>query len=303
MSETGFLLRNLPFALEKDIAWRFNVRLHRRPSSAPFLSGDTYRAKAGLVIEENEEFIRTSPDTQGLVFCASSLAAARVATIAQPDPFVLVVHHGDIPVGEDFRRQLDSSRCVHCFAQNCLVQDPRVTPLPIGLEDQWRHHHGVVRDFVKLRRKSVEKIPRIVWGFSLQTNPDERWPCYRALVRHPLGVSITPGINSRLYRGFVRPYMFMASPPGNGLDCHRTWEALYLGIVPIVKRSLLTEYFAALGLPFLILDDWRELDSMNEERLSETYERLKPGFDCEALWLPYWQGQFEARLAEGPVNT
>ena len=32
-------------------------------------------------------------------------------------------------------------------------------------------------------------------------------------------------------------YAFVISPHGGGYDCHRTWEALVLGCIPIVKTS------------------------------------------------------------------
>ena len=32
-----------------------------------------------------------------------------------------------------------------------------------------------------------------------------------------------------------RKYRFGVSPRGNGLDCHRTWEMLYFGMIPIVE--------------------------------------------------------------------
>jgi hypothetical protein len=87
--------------------------------------------------------------------------------------------------------------------------------------------------------------------------------------------------------------MFIASPPGNGEDCHRTWEALYLRIIPVVKRSVMTEYFKSVGLPMLLVDDWREMTSWSEDYLSETYDKLMPGFESEALWLSYWKTQFD----------
>lgn len=185
MSSTGFLLKNLPFAIENDIARRFNIRLHRRPTSAPFLSGDTFRLAADLVFEENEESARKPAGQQRIVFCASSRAADLLKARRLPERCLLIVHHGDANICDDFRALLDAGGCSHVFAQNCMVKDSRITPLPIGLEDQWRHQNGVVRDFVRLRRKPVDKIPRIVWGFNLGTSPDERWPCYRALWREP----------------------------------------------------------------------------------------------------------------------
>ncbi len=300
MSDATFLLKNLPFAIERDIAWRINVRLHRRPSSAPFLSSDTYRAMAHLVIEEDDELCRIAPESQKIVSCVSGIAADRVAQIRLPESFVLLVHQGDNPIGTEFVRQLDKSNCVHCFAQNCVVTDPRITPLPIGLEDQWRHHHGHVRDFVRIRAKMPEKQPGIAWGFTLATNPDERWLCYRAMIRNKQAVSVPLGVNSRLYKKFVSNYMFIASPPGNGVDCHRTWEALYLRIVPIVKRSILMEHFKSIGLPLLLVDDWREVDSWGEDYLVDIYNRLAPSFDSEALWLPYWEYQIDNYLAKSP---
>lgn len=50
-----------------------------------------------------------------------------------------------------------------------------------------------------------------------------------------------------------------------------------------------------MGLPVLIIDDWGELSSMTEEKLVGIYDELRPGFDSEALWFPYWRGQFELR--------
>src|ERR1700722_11865528 len=50
---------------------------------------------------------------------------------------------------------------------------------------------------------------------------------------------------------------FVLSPQGNGLDCHRTWEALYMGCIPIVKNSLLNDLYE--DLPVVIVDDWAEV--------------------------------------------
>ena len=35
-------------------------------------------------------------------------------------------------------------------------------------------------------------------------------------------------------------YSFVISPPGHGLDCHRTWEALALGCIPITLAPMIT---------------------------------------------------------------
>lgn len=52
-------------------------------------------------------------------------------------------------------------------------------------------------------------------------------------------------------------YAFCASPHGHGLDCHRTWEALALGCIPIVKSSALDDLYAQ--FPVWIVNDWSEV--------------------------------------------
>ena len=54
-------------------------------------------------------------------------------------------------------------------------------------------------------------------------------------------------------------YEFVVSPPGNGLDCHRTWEVLALGSIPIVMTSRFDALFAQ--LPVIIVSDWHELET------------------------------------------
>jgi hypothetical protein len=66
----------------------------------------------------------------------------------------------------------------------------------------------------------------------------------------PTGVNISalPSIYAR-----NRQYPFWLSPRGNGLDCHRTWEALYLDVIPIVWNSTLDPLYV--DLPVIIIKD------------------------------------------------
>lgn len=79
-------------------------------------------------------------------------------------------------------------------------------------------------------------------------------------------------------------YHFIVSPHGNGLDCHRTWEALALGCIPIVRTSSLNSLFE--GLPVLIVNKWTDV---NEDLLQKTVETFsKTQFQMEKLTLRYW---------------
>ena len=84
-------------------------------------------------------------------------------------------------------------------------------------------------------------------------------------------------------------YAFVISPHGGGYDCHRTWEALCLGCIPIMKKSRISHLFD--DLPVLIVDAWGDI---SENLLRSTIEDFKDKkFNVEKLNLSYWVKQFD----------
>ncbi|KAI8801833.1 hypothetical protein BJ742DRAFT_744152 [Cladochytrium replicatum] len=71
------------------------------------------------------------------------------------------------------------------------------------------------------------------------------------------------------------PYKFGISLFGNGVDCYRTWELLYLGVIPIVKSSTINFVYA--GLPVLV----GGLGDLTAELLNDIYEIFKHIQACE----------------------
>ena len=54
---------------------------------------------------------------------------------------------------------------------------------------------------------------------------------------HPAATSA-----ARLHEQY-RSFVFGLSPRGNGVDCHRTWEMLYFGMIPVMLRSTIDPLF------------------------------------------------------------
>jgi len=73
-------------------------------------------------------------------------------------------------------------------------------------------------------------------------------------------------------------------PRGNGIDCHRVWETLYLGRVPIIKKERAMRYFEE--LPIVFLDDWAQL--YNLHFLNDRYEAVKKN-STEILDFVKWE--------------
>ena len=75
-------------------------------------------------------------------------------------------------------------------------------------------------------------------------------------------------------------YKYVISPLGNGLDCHRTWEAIILGCIPIVKTSVLDPLY--IGLPVLIVKDWSDIN----QELLDTY--IPDYKNINKIKIKYW---------------
>jgi hypothetical protein len=145
------------------------------------------------------------------------------------------------------------------YTQNMDVIHPRVHPLPIGLANEmWQHGNtNIHREVFEM---DIVKDKEIYFNFSINTNVSKRRECFDAVAS--LGV---PWCDSRSYLEYLKElkrHKFAICPEGNGIDTHRFYECLYMNVVPICKRNILTEYYSKL-LPIVLLNDWQDLDRNN----------------------------------------
>ncbi|CAF5114087.1 unnamed protein product, partial [Rotaria sp. Silwood1] len=89
-----------------------------------------------------------------------------------------------------------------------------------------------------------------------------------------------------------REYAFWLSPRGNGIDCHRTWEALYLDAIPIVWNSSLNILYE--DLPVIIIQNDTEItETFLREKLHEIsmkkYHQMNQVYRFEKLRNAYWR--------------
>ena len=88
----------------------------------------------------------------------------------------------------------------------------------------------------------------------------------------------------------ITNYKFIVSPHGNGLDCHRTYEAMFLGSIPIVKTSPLDVIYK--DMPIIILKDWNEINiDKIVEQSKQTILKSK-----EKFYLKYWTNLIRSKL-------
>ncbi len=242
-------------------------KLGKRPirSSLPFISGDTYRLNCEVDLSSEEEFAAFS-EVPRTIFISSGQIASFLSFIAMQSLDLsksdLFIHNGDETNNHEAIIQLaERFKCV--YAVNWMDEHEKVRPIPIGLENVRFLRNGFPEDFLSVEKKvqiSFQERPiDLLVAFSPHTNPAARGAALEA-AKGLRGVKTIQAVMKPYeYLNLVSKSKFVLSPPGNGPDCHRTWEAIYLGAVPIVHAEAWP--FKDFDLPVMVLEDWKSLES------------------------------------------
>lgn len=205
-------------------------------------------------------------------------------------PFVLISHNSDQEITHRYRSHLDNRHLKRWYAQNVMpgFTHDKLVSIPIGLGNaQWEH--GNLAEFARLKAEKSDRDILLYANFSTGTNRIQREGIRRILAETDFSL-MEGGVSTIHYWRNIRRSRFVASPRGNGVDCHRTWEALYLGAVPILDHE--DRVGCLEGLPVLETRNWREL---GRETLNRTWEEImKKPYNYERLRFSYWKHRIEA---------
>jgi len=198
----------------------------------------------------------------------------------------------DIPSVDD-DRILKSPYILKWVSQNCLRDHPKLMRIPIGMDYHSNQHlleiESPIDQDLRLQqlrntgKPFYERLPRCYTTFHFVLERGDRQEAYDNVPKNlvfyePTKVSRTESWQRQL------DYAFVLSPYGVGPDCHRTWEALTLGCIPIIKSCGLDPLFE--NLPVLLVKKWSDV---TQELLDATIESFKTKtFQYEKLQLEYW---------------
>ena len=258
-----------------------------------------------------QEFNRLS-DGDSIYICSSALRDFVTNHLHNIHvKIVLVTGDSDsaIPVqslsDSEFHKLMNSPLLIAWFSQN-LVASPKEYPkfrhLPIGLD----YHTLSERDYFWGPKTAPKTQERLLYAVSNKAKPFHlRTPIAYSTFHFELErgnrrlaydqiprelVYYEPTQIQRLHSWKRQTeYAFVVSPPGEGLDCHRTWEAICLGCIPILISTPLDDLFE--GLPVLIVKSWSDITA---ELLHNTIEDYKTRtFKLEKLELKYWVNEIK----------
>jgi hypothetical protein len=240
-----------------------------------------------------------------------------------PYKFILVSGNSDTSItyelfvnNDIFNTFINNKKIIHWFTQNCLITDhPKISQIPIGLDYHTiTHTKCIIGDITSSKEQESqlnsikcnakpfwerEKIAFSNFHFSLTVNYTyldinnnsyiekkeiiERYQAIQNIPRELIYYQTSPMNRKDSWNECIK-YAFIVSPPGNGLDCHRTWECLCLGNIVIVKSSPLDSLFE--DLPVLVVKEWTDITRELLEITIIEYRYRK--FNYEKLTLQYW---------------
>lgn len=237
--------------------------LFKDSSSYPYLSGDTFKRHCDVDLNDNfSKLVQGDRDATTFFLNVSEVDAFARWLTRLDIPFLdqksLYIHNGDVIPDHEVYAFL-ASQFSKVYSVNWLGNLHNVHAIPIGLENQRYLQNGVPSDFYNQEKKpwNNRKIDLLV-AFSFATNIQERRLAYYA-AKDLKGMFIQESfVSPHEYRNLVSNSKFVLSPPGNGPDCHRTWEAIYLGAIPIVHSQYWN--FPGLESNVGVVENWNDLE-------------------------------------------
>ena len=198
---------------------------------------------------------------------------------------------------------LNDNRLIHWFSQNMVLNHNKITKMPIGLDYHTLTLRAVWGPIASCKQQELiltslmskskffwERTIKCYGNFHFTMNTKlgyDRKDAYNKINKNLIYYEPSQ-VNRIITWNNQINYSFVICPHGGGLDCHRNWEALILGCIPIVKTSKIDDLYK--DLPVLIVNEWSDI---NEHLLSKTIDNFKikynnKEFNMEKLKLKYW---------------
>lgn len=219
--------------------------------------------------------------------------------------FRLVTNNRDSSIPYDYYKYpeiqdlANDPRLIHWFTQNYHPNFPsdKISPIPIGLNfhsmtqsDFFGESKATVLEQEKVLgevlatlKPTFQRSPRIYADFHLG---DSLSQSHLEGYYNETRTSIAEGLRDKSFIDFLEQpiarrelwkkkgvYAFSISPFGAGMDCHRTWEDLVLGMIVIVRTSPMDKLYE--GLPVVIVNHWSDI---TEENLMKWFSQYSDAF-------------------------
>ena len=251
-------------------------RMRVPPPDDRMITGNGFAGRCRFVVNYDALSVNEDAENADWWFCNPEFLEYFFRHVAPESKYVLFTHNSNVdrPIDASFARRLAQPELLAWFAINVELRHPKLHSIPLGVGNPIKCDPDAFR---AVQDRPPGRSELFEASFDVSTNPVERVYCIEQ-------TGIRPAPKTRTQREFyerLASAYFCISPNGNGVDCYRTWQALYLGTIPVVTRSILTEQHPC--IPWIVLDDWADFHAVDFSE--ELYERTWGDWDPSALTL------------------
>ena len=266
-----------------------------RPSSSPFLTGDSIRNYCDHIFDETSSFNPLDVKENDIIFLKTDLKNIyfKYYHPSIESKYILITHNSDISIEKEDLIYLDN-KIKHWFATKLnVLASNNLSALPYGLENRRWLKNGLVKNYKRILTVPTKKNDRILCSFNPNTNLVERAPLMNIAKQKKDIIDINNFAESNTYLKELSNYSFNLCPEGNNYESHRIWESLIFKTTPIVINNIVNQNFYNMGIPLIILDSWNDLINLtindlhkiNKKNLNKNYEIF--------VDLNFWKSQIQ----------
>jgi len=206
--------------------------------------------------------------------------------------YIVISHASDYSI--DYNYFMYKPDCVKFwFAENAVYDHSSLIPIPIGVENTISRYGSIYGQCADLKYLSENEE-----RFKNKNRIEDTIFCAWRNITNPMRSGVIDSFkksgakyyhierleNYKEYCETLTNYRFAASPPGNGIDCHKTWEILYMGSIPIVLKNRIYKFY---NLPILQIDKFEDITP----KLLEDFLNNKKEYNMEELTMTYWRNR------------
>lgn len=258
--------------------------------------GDMFGDIADIAIRAplSQEQVDWLCNNSGLVFCKTDYLPQlfdilnKLLTRAETinNRYILITHNSDYPIDQN-RWEHRPGSVMKWYAMNVAYKHAYLVPIPSGMERPLGGGYSAHPEVIAEQLKKPREYKNLLYMNHNQNNNHAERDFVTGHLQNKPWVTWRP--HGQSFEAFVEncyTHKFVLSPPGNGIDCHRTWEALWCGSIPTVKRGVLTDSLSK-NLPMLVVEDWSLLTEELLNIIWEEYQTRK--FNYKMITFSYWK--------------
>jgi len=289
-----------------------------------FINTNTFRDFADFKIMSTNDFTTNILKQNAIIYCKTDYLDYLFNNLTfSSRKYILITHASDFSI--DQQKFLNKPNCIKkWYAENIKYNHSDLISIPIGLspnkdvDETPLDLDWFINNIEKF--KLIPKFKNVVYcNWTTQNNVKQRSNILQKLEKNNIkykwdypifteeiiqliqskfkvlkeGKSTKQEISKLLhyydYCYEMARYQFVISPPGNGEDTHRTWEALYMGAFPIVLKSSIFKDYKN-DLPII------QVNNYSEVTYDLLYSYLDKKYNYEKLYMEYWKSRITDEL-------